>query len=163
MVKRLMAVILSGMILIIIGALSVWAQQPCLVPSLASATLVQTITPNEPTARAWNTAVGQLAGVAGGFVGIFATGSNATPSFMDHHTLTLARAGAAGLAVVIASGLQLLLKAISPAGAATALVLALGAETATLAGAGRLIVGIFLVTLLGELSRLGILRGGPVS
>jgi hypothetical protein len=158
MMKRLVAIILSGAILMIIGAISVWAQQPCLVPSLASATIVQTLTPQEPSARAWNTAVGQLAGLIGGFAGIFLTAANLTPSFMDHHDLTFARVGAAGVAVIITAGIQVLLKAISPAGAATALVLAVGAESASLTGAARLIVGIILVTLLGEAARLGLLR-----
>ena len=44
-------------------------------------------------------------------------------------------------------------KALNPAGAATVLVVVLGAETATWAGAGRLIFGIFMVTLLGEVAR----------
>ena len=53
---------------------------------------------------------------------------------------------------------QLSLKAGSPAGGATAVIMATGAETADLAGTARLVVGIALVTGLGEIARQLLLR-----
>ncbi|MFC6746229.1 hypothetical protein ACFQFG_17005 [Methylobacterium persicinum] len=49
--------------------------------------------------------------------------------------------------------LQALLGAINPAGGATALIVTLGSEAATLAGALRLTGAVLLVTALGEGAR----------
>jgi len=49
--------------------------------------------------------------------------------------------------------LQALLGAVNPAGGATALILTLGSEAATLAGAVRLTTAVLLVTALGEGAR----------
>ncbi len=136
-----------------IGAFSAWVQEPLLVPSLGSAIFLQTLTPKEPSARVWNTLVGQLAGAASGFAAIFVFAAEQSPSFMTDHRLLFSRVLAALVAVFLTSVLQQVLKATSAAGGATALVVALGAETATAAGAARLVAGILLVTLLGETAR----------
>jgi hypothetical protein len=155
---RQLGLVFTTTVLLIIGAVAVWAQQPFLVPSLASAVFVQTLAPHEPSATIWSASVGQLAGVVGGFVGLFLFAANTAPSFMDGHALTLARVGAAGIGGLVTAGLQLGLRAINPAGGATAIILAVGAESADWAGAGRLLCGISLVTLLGEAARLTLLR-----
>jgi hypothetical protein len=153
MIKQGVQVVTTTVILSVIAALSAWAQQPWLVPSLGASALVQVMMPREPAARAWNAGVGQLAGVAGGFGAVYLAGAAGTPSFMDHHHLAMARVLAVAIGIVITTGLQSLFKALNPAGAATVLVVVLGAETANWSGAGRLIFGIFLVTLLGETAR----------
>lgn len=60
--------------------------------------------------------------------------------------------------MIVTSVLQRILRATSAAGGATALIVALGAETATADGAARLAAGILLVTLLGEAARWLVLR-----
>lgn len=142
-----------SIVLGLIGLFSVWAHEAWLLPSLASAAFLQTLTPNEPSARPWNTAVGQLAGAVGGFAGVFLTSAWATPTFMGDHPLAMARVAAAVIGVFVAALLQHLLKATSAAGGATALIVAVGAETATAAGVLRLVCGVLLVTTLGEAAR----------
>jgi hypothetical protein len=141
-----------------IGAFSLWVRQPLLIPSLGSAIFLQTLTPEEPSARAWNTGIGQLIGAAAGFGAVFLATAEWTPHFMGNNPLTIARVAAAAMAVLLTCVLQRILRATSAAGGATALVVALGAETATEEGAIRLVAGILLVTLLGEVSRWLILR-----
>lgn len=153
MLKQAVQVITTAVVLSVIAAVSAWAQQPWLVPSLGSSALVQVMMPREPAARPWNAGVGQLAGVAGGFSAVYLAGAAGTPSFMHHHELVLARVLAVAIGIALTAGLQAVFKALNPAGAATVLVVVLGEETATWAGAGRLIFGIFLVTLLGEAAR----------
>lgn len=151
--KQVIQVLTTAAVLTVIAAVSFWAQQPWLVPSLAASALVQVMMPREPAARPWNAAVGQLAGVAGGFAAVHLAGAVGTPSFMHHHTLVLARVLATAIGITLTAGLQVTFNALNPAGAATVLVVVLGAETANWAGAGRLVFGIFLVTLLGETAR----------
>jgi hypothetical protein len=141
-----------------IGAFSLRVQDPMLVPSLGSAIFLQTMTPEQPSARAWNTGMGQLIGAAAGFAAVFLAAAEWTPHFMGKNPLTIARVAAACMAVLLTYVVQRILRATSAAGGATALVVALGAETATEDGAIRLVAGILLVTALGEAARWLILK-----
>lgn len=156
--KEILPPLLITLILGGIGAFSLWVQQPLLIPSLGSAIFLQTLTPEEPSARAWNTGMGQLIGAAAGFGAVFLATAEWTPHFMGNNPLTIARVAAAAMAVFVTCVLQRILRATSAAGGATALVVALGAETATEDGAIRLVAGILLVTALGEAARWLILR-----
>lgn len=150
--------IAASVVLAIIGAWAVRVQVPWLVPSLGSAVVAQTLDAPQPTSRPWSIGGGQVMGLAGGFAGVYLLGAGSTPIFMGDHRLTFARIGAAAIAVLIAGALQLAFQAKSPAGGATALIVALGQETANWSGAGRLITGILLVTVLGEIARRIVLR-----
>ena len=112
----------------LIAALSVLLQEPLLAPSLASAMFVQVMTPGQPTAKPWNTAVGQLVGLAAGLIGVYVSFATTVPMFMGDHPLVWARVLAVVIAVVLKVVGQTVLKAFSPAGGATALVIAIGAE-----------------------------------
>ncbi len=80
------------------------------------------------------------------------------PQFMGDHTLVGARVLAVLIAAFLAALAQLLTCATTPAGGATAMVVAIGAETADTIGAIHLIVGILLVTAFGEAARQFLLR-----
>ena len=156
--QRAAGTLASGGILALIGALSIWARQPWLAPSLASALFVQTLTPGENSARLWPAIVGQIAGVACGIAGVYLAHASRLPSFIDHHALLPRRAVASVIAVILTGALQLMLRAVSPAGAATTLIVAMGVETANLAGAARLTAAVIAAGLLGEAARIGILK-----
>ena len=155
---RLLPSVLMAMVLGAIGLFCVWARQPWLVPSLGSAAFTQLLTPDAPGAKPYSIGVGQLIGGAAGLVGVFVAGAGAMPQFMGDHALALHRVLAVIIAVLLAGIAQVAARATSPAGGATALVIALGAETANWAGAGRLAVGIALVTVLGEAARQAIIK-----
>ena len=150
--------LLATAILAFMSALSLWWQAPIIMPSIASAVLTQTMAPKTPSARLWNTGVGQIVGAAGGFIGVYLGGAAGTPHFLAHHPLVDFRLFAIVIAIAITALVQPLLKATSPAGGATALVVAAGVELATWDGAGRLLAGIVVVTALGEVARLIVLR-----
>jgi hypothetical protein len=97
--------------------------------------------------------MGQLLGTAGDFVRVCLASAQAAAHFMANHHLIIARLLAAVMAVALTAAGQRLLRATNSAGGATALVVALGAETATIAGAVRLVAGIVLVTAMGEAAR----------
>jgi hypothetical protein len=156
--RKLLGAIAASVILSVIGALSIWIQQPLLVPSLASAVLVQTLTPEDKSGQIWPTFVGQLAGLAGGLIGVCMTGAHTAPIFIGMHPLFANRLSAGFVAILVTGCLQLLASAISPAGGATALIVALGMETPDWSGIIRLTAGIVLVTGLGEVARHLLLR-----
>jgi hypothetical protein len=141
-----------------IGLISVWLQQPLLVPSLGSAVFLEVLTPLEPSARAWPSFMGQIIGATSGFIGVLAAGAAFAPHFVDASPLVLPRVGAMLIAVIITAIVQPLLKATNAAGGATALVVALGAESVTAGGAARLFAGIVVATALGETARWIIVR-----
>ena len=161
--EKVVQVITVVVVIALIGLISVWTQQPVLVPSLGAAMFIQAFEHKQRSASTYRILVGQLTGVAGAFVGIYLAFAWATPSFMDHHALVYARVLAVCIAVFATAILQLVFKTTSPPGAATALIVALGAETPDWAGTLRLIAGIILVTTLGEIGRRLILAASSFS
>ncbi len=153
LLRRILGVCAAAIIMAVIGIFSLRVQEPLLVPSLGSAVLVQTLTPERRSGRIWPTGMGQLAGLAGGLVGVFLAQAAPAPIFMGGHPLVASRLLAACVAVLVTGGLQCGLRAVSPAGGATALIVAFGMETPTLPGIARLTVGILLITGLGEAAR----------
>lgn len=150
--------LLVPIVLGLVGLIAIWVQIPFLAPSLASGVFSQVTTPSAPAARMWNISVGQVCGVAGGFVGVWLAGAGtAPPFFLDHH-LVLLRVVAVAIAALITIVLQHALRATTPAGGATAVVVAVGAENATWPGFGHLLGGIVLVATLGEIARLVVQR-----
>jgi hypothetical protein len=156
--NKMITPIVIALVLGVIAVLSIWTQQPWLAPSIGSAVFAQVLNPDQPSAKPYSIGVGQLLGGVAGFAGVFIAAAATTPQFMGGHELVAARAIAVAVAVLLAAALQLLAKATNPAGGATAVVIAIGAETATLAGAFHLAVGILLVTALGEAARQAVLR-----
>lgn len=140
------------------ACLSWWTGEALLAPSLGAAVLTQVATPTAPNARIWPIAVGQLCGVAGGFLGVHLAGAASTPAFTAGHALLAPRIGAIAIALSTTTLAMFATRALSPVGGATALVVALGTETATLSGLARLVGAIALVTTMGELCRLAILH-----
>lgn len=144
-------------ILALIGAIGIWTHHAWLVPSLGAAAFLQTMTPEQTAARPWNIVVGQLSGLGAGFAGVYAVGAQSVPSMISGHPLVWARVAAVAIAIAITVIVQHLLDAENPTAGATALLMALGSEHPTWQGAAIMLVGIVLVSLLGEAARFTIL------
>lgn len=158
MLKRLAQPFAITLVLGIIAAFALWTQEGWLAPSVAAAAFLQVFSPDQPAARPYSIAVGQIIGGIAGFIGVLVMSAGTAPLFSGAHHLTDGRFWAVLIAVAIASTGQTIAKAPNPAGGATAVVVAMGAETATWAAAGRLLIGILLVTTLGEIARQAMLR-----
>lgn len=152
-----MRIIVSPILLVLviglIAVVGVPPQESFLAPSIAAAAFTQVFNAPQPGARPYTIVVGQLAGVFSGFAGTWIARAADAPKFMGDHDITWQRVLAIAIAVAITATLQEVLKARSPAGGTTAVVVAVGAETANLGGAVRLAVGIALVAVLGEAAR----------
>lgn len=153
MPRGLMAVVFSGSIIALIGALGVWSGQPWLIPSLGPSLYLHTMTPKSHSAKALNTFVGHTLGLAVALVMVYITGADAAPSVTGADVLTWPRVAAAALAVSGLLTVQLVLRLGHPPAAATTLMVALGAIDPTLKGAITVLVAVALLTVLGEAAR----------
>lgn len=158
MSKAASQALLVASVLALVGVVSVLLQQPLLAPSLGSAVFVQVMSPMEPSARPWNTAVGQLVGLVAGFIGVYLAFATAAPTFLGSNPLVWTRVFAVAVAVALTVLGEVALGAISPAGGATAVVVAIGAETADMSGVLRMVGAIAIVTVAGEGVRRIVLR-----
>jgi hypothetical protein len=154
---RVLAPFTAAAILALIGAVGIWSHHPWLVPSLGSAAFIQTMIPDQRAAKPWSTVMGQLVALGAGFAGVYAAAAQSVPPLMSGHTLIWARIAAVGIAIWLTVLLQQLIGAQNPAGGATALLMAVGTEKPTLEGAFIMVVGILLVSALGEAARFTIL------
>jgi len=148
----------SAAVLVLIGAAGVWAGEPWLVASLGAAALLQIMTPHDPAARPWNTAIGQFVGLAAGFIGVYAVGAASTPEVAIGEPVVWIRVAAVALAIALTALGQTALGAGNASGGSTALLIALGKIKPTLYGAFLVVVGVLLVTVLGEAVRWAVLR-----
>ncbi|HQT76422.1 MAG: hypothetical protein B7Z80_16775 [Rhodospirillales bacterium 20-64-7] len=155
--EHILAAVAALAILVIIGAIGIWTRHPWLVPSLGAAAFLQTMSPDIKSARPWNIVVGQLLAVAGGFAGVFAVGAQSAPTLASGHPLTWIRIAAVAVAIAITVLLQHMLSAENPTGGATTLLIALGTEPATWQGVLIMLVGVALVSSLGEAARFSLL------
>ncbi len=150
--------LLIALILGTIAALSAWTQEPWLAPSLGSALFTQLLSPAEEAAKPYSIFVGQVLGGIAGFAAVFIASATTVPPFFGAHPLVFTRVLAVVIAVLLAASFQLACKAKAPAGGTTSLIVAIGAEMATWKGALDLLVGIVLITILGEAARRFVLR-----
>lgn len=148
----------ATLLLVLIGAISILTGWPWLVPSLGAAALIQTMTPDQPSAKPWSTVAGQLLALGSGYAGVYAVGAETLPPLMSGHPLVWGRVAAVAVAVALTVLLQHLARAKNPSGGATVLLMALGTEPASWRGVVIMVVGILLVSALGETARWMILR-----
>ena len=153
MVKLLLPPTLLVVVLGIIALACVWTQEAWLAPSLAAAAFTQIFTPTQPGSKPYSIALGQVVGGTSGFIGVYAAHATNVAKFMGAHDLSYQRVLAVVIAVAITATVQIAIEAKSPAGGTTAVVVAIGVESADWAGVTRLAVGIALVTILGEIAR----------
>jgi hypothetical protein len=139
--KKIAPPVLIAALLGVIAAAAVWTQEPFLAPSLGSAVFTQLLHPDESSASPYAILVGQILGAASGFAGVFIAGAAGAAPFMGGHMLEWARVWAIVIAGLLAAAGQMATGALTPAGGATALVVALGAESADWRGVLHLGVG----------------------
>lgn len=153
MARHILPPLLATLVLCAIAVVAVWLQQPLLAPSLGAAVFSQVLHADERSAAPYNLAVGQIIGGAAGFLGVVLAGQAHAHPLIGTHDLPAGRILAVAIGVPLAVVGQMLANARTPTGGATALVVALGVETPTLAGGVRLLAGIALVMTLGEAAR----------
>jgi hypothetical protein len=150
---RFLPALASAITLVIIGGLGMLAGLPWLFPSLGPSIVIQTTMPDLSIARPWNVIVGHMIGMCSGLIALYATGAIALPSVASAQMLSAPRVLAAALAVLLSMVLQSILKAQHAPAEATTLLIALGALPATPRSALVILIGVLLVTVIGEAAK----------
>lgn len=144
--------LMSALLTLIVGALSVISGRVWLFPSLGPTIYLQTERPADPSSRFYNTVLGHLLGLAAGFAGVFLLNAYNDPVPLVDRQITWARVGAAVVALGLTLLLALLLKARHPPAGATTLLTTLG-SIKTVQDVINLTIGVLLVAVIGEVIR----------
>ena len=142
----------AAVVVLVVGVLRLLVGLPWLVPSLGPSAVLIAVTPNHPTARAWNTVVGHAGGMISGFIAVALLGAASAPTVLADHQLVISRVAAAVLAIGLTVAVGFLARAPHPPAAATTLLVALG-SIATLRDALIVMAGIVLTAGIGEVMR----------
>ncbi len=140
----------TGLIALVPGLVALATGQLLLFPSLGPTALIQAHTPEHPSARFYNIVVSHLSALGCSCLSVALFGLAQAPSVFELHHLSAARLGAAVLALVLGTFVELLLRASHPPAASTALLVALGSFKPTLHDATQVVAGVLIVATVGE-------------
>ncbi len=143
----------AGALIIVIGALGVYANQPLLFPSMGPTAFLQVEDPKLRIASFYNTVLGHIIGMAAGLAAVFLFHANRDPSPMGGGELGLSRILASAFAVALTIAFGILLKASHPPACATTLLFALGGFAPTVRVVVIVLAGVLLIGVVGELLR----------
>ena len=141
----------SGVAIGVPGLIALLTHHLILFASLGPTSVMIAQQPLLASTKPYNSIVGHMLGLGAGFFAVWVLGIAAQPSVFIAHMVSGPRACAALLAIAIATGLEILLKAQHPPGAATTLLAALGSFRLDWTNTWEVLVGVVAVTITGEL------------
>ena len=148
--ERIWSPVATGLIALVPGLVGLATGSLLLFPSLGPTALIQAHTPEHPSARFYNIVVSHLGALGCASFSVALFGLSQTPSVFEMHHLCPARVGAAVLALVLGTWLEILLRASHPPAASAALLVALGSFRPTLHDTSRIVIGVLIVASFGE-------------
>lgn len=144
------APVASALVLVGPAVLAVVTGQVFLFPSLGPTAVMLAHEPQHRSSRPYAVLVSHAVGFAAASVSVMLFGIGFAPSVFETHTVGLARAGAAVLALALAVFLEVVFHAEHPPAAATTLLVALGSFQPTLYSAFLIMSGVVVVLAIGE-------------
>ncbi len=144
--------VVAGVLMLIVGLIGFASGRPLLLPSLGPSAFEHSEQPKENVSRFYNTLMGHMIALGAGFLAVAIVNAWDAPPVLSAHTVTLARVGAATLAVAITLAVITLVRASHPPAAATTLLVALGAFR-TAGDALTVFLGVLILAVLGEIAR----------
>ncbi len=146
--------VMAALLILAVGLTAWGAGQPWLFPSLGPTAYLLARYPDLATSRVYNSIVGHLVGLAGGFFAVAIFNAWQAP-IVPLNDVTAPRIWAATVAVGFTILVNSLLRSGHPPAAATTLLVALGTFK-TARDAVIVIIGVLILVVLGEgLKRLG--------
>ena len=141
----------SGIALAVAGLIALLTHRPILFASLGPTSVMIAQQPLLASTKPYNAIAGHMIGLGAGFFAVWALGMAQEPSVFVTHVVNGPRVCGVLLAIAVAMGLEILLKAQHPPGAATTLLAALGYFRIGWTDTWEVLVGVVAVTLTGEL------------
>jgi len=135
------------------GLIALATHRPILFASLGPTSVMIAQQPLLASTKPYNAIAGHMIGLGAGFFAVWALGIAQEPSVFVTHVVTGPRVCGVLLAIAVAMGLEILLKAQHPPGAATTLLTALGSFRIGWTDTWEVLAGVLAVTLTGELLR----------
>lgn len=145
--------IAAAVVTVIPGIIGIATGQLLLFPSLAPTALMQAHVPMHETSHPYNVVVSHAGGLLSAFFAVWLFGLARAPSVFAVHALSWPRVWASGLAILLATLLEVGLRSPHPPAAATTLLAALGSFHPTRDDALTVMGGVIVVTIAGELMR----------
>jgi CBS-domain-containing membrane protein len=140
----------SGTLILVAGAMTLATGSPWLFAALGPTAVIVAANPGHPTTRFHSVVLGHLVALLCGWVALLLMGAGDAPSLFGTHAVSVSRIWASAAAVAITALVQPSLKAYHPPAAATALLITLGAYSASWKTFGSMIAGVLVVALVGE-------------
>jgi hypothetical protein len=140
----------SGVLILIAGALSIATKQPWLFAGLGPTALIVASSPGHATTRFHSIVVGHLAAFACAWLAVLLLGAGDAPTVLSGKPIPVARIWASAFAVAVTALVQPSLRAYHPPAAATALLITLGVYRVTWKTSLSMMAGVLVVALLGE-------------
>ena len=147
--KMLWEPLTATVLVLVVGLAALISGQALLVASLGPTAYMMADSPAHPSTRFYNTIVGHLVGLLGGFLVLWILDSWHDPDVLQTGVLTFGRLWSAVLAVFVTVLVTVLIHASHPPAGATTLLVALGSIQQA-GPAIKLMVGVLIVASVGE-------------
>ena len=143
----------AGLALLAPAALAVATGRVLLFASLGPTAVMQAHEPRHKSSRFYAVVVSHLVGFCAGSATVLLLGLAHAPSVFEVQDVSLARAAAAVISIVLATLVELALEAAHPPAGSTTLLVALGSMKPTVAWFALLTGGVLAVATAGEVVR----------
>ena len=140
----------SGTLVLVAGAMTLATGSPWLFAALGPTAVLVAANPGHPTTRFHTVVLGHVSALLCGWLAVVLMGAGDAPSLFGGHTVSVTRVWASAVAVAVTTLIQPSLKAYHPPAAATALLITLGAYSASWRNFGSMIGGVLAIALVGE-------------
>ncbi len=144
--------VVAAILMLVVGLIGFASGRPLLLLSLGPSAFEHSEQPKDNASRFYNTFMGHMIALGAGFLAVALVNAWEAPPVVSTLTLTLARVGAATLAVAFTLAAITLARAFHPPAAATTLLVALGAFR-TGGDALTVFLGVLILAILGEFAR----------
>ena len=142
--------LVSGVLVLVAGAMSLATGKPWLFAGLGPTALMIAASPGHATTRFHTVFVGHAVALAAAVLALLLLGATDEPTLLTGKAMTVGRVWASAIAVAVFAFVAPSLRAYHPPAAATALLVTAGAYKLTGSSALSLLGGVVLVALLGE-------------
>lgn len=140
--------LVSAVLVLAAGALTLAAGRPWLFVALGPSAMLLASNPGHPTTRFHAIVLGHVTGFASAWVALLLMGASSAPTLLTG--VSVSRIWASALAIAMMAAVQPSLRAYHPPAAATVLLITLGMHRLTVKNSLAMLGGVLVVALLGE-------------